>query len=60
MKFKYFVPLLAWLIPTIIISLIMFKYDAPLTNAQYIGFTALLVSACITYITGIRLVEKDK
>ncbi|MFN8281826.1 MAG: hypothetical protein U0U67_01325 [Chitinophagales bacterium] len=60
MKFKYLTPLLAWLIPTIIISLIMFKYDAPLTNAQYIGFTALLISACITYITGIRLVEKDK
>ncbi len=60
MKFKYILPLLIWLIPTIIISLIMFKYDAPLTNAQYIGFAALLISACLTYITGIRLVEKDK
>ncbi|HUM52450.1 MAG TPA: hypothetical protein PK431_11565, partial [Chitinophagales bacterium] len=60
MKFKYLLPLLAWIIPTVIISLIMFKYDAPLTNSQYIGFTALLISACITYITGIRLVQKDK
>lgn len=60
MKFKYIAPLLLWLIPTVIISLIMFKYDAPLTNAQYIGFTALLISACVTYITGIRLVQKDK
>jgi hypothetical protein len=60
MKFKYIAPLLLWLVPTVIISLIMFKYDAPLTNAQYIGFTALLISACVTYITGIRLVQKDK
>jgi len=60
MKFKYILPLLGWLAPTVIISLIMFKYDAPLTEAQYIGFTALLVSACITYITGVKLVLKDK
>jgi hypothetical protein len=60
MKFKYLLPLLAWLIPTVIISLVMFKYDAPLTNSQYIGFTALLISACLTYITGIRIVQKDK
>lgn len=59
MKFKYIAPLLIWLIPTVVISLILFKYDAPLTNTQYIGFTALLISACITYITGIRLVQKD-
>ncbi len=60
MKFKYLIPLFAWLIPTVVISLVMFKYDAPLTKAQYIGFTALLISACVTYLTGIRLVEKDK
>lgn len=60
MKTKYLLPLLGWLIPTIIISLIMFKYDAPLTQSQYIGFTALLVSACITYFAGIKVVLKDK
>ncbi|MCC6572093.1 MAG: hypothetical protein IT274_10750 [Chitinophagales bacterium] len=60
MKFKYLLPLLGWLIPTVIISLILFKYDAPLTSTQYMGFTALLVSACITYCTGISLVLKDK
>jgi hypothetical protein len=60
MKTKFFLPLIGWLVPTVIISLIMFKYDAPLTQAQYIGFTALLISACITYITGIKLVQKDK
>lgn len=60
MKTKYLLPLLGWLIPTIIISLIMFKYDAPLTQSQYIGFSALLISACITYIAGIKLVLKEK
>ncbi|HPA34896.1 MAG TPA: hypothetical protein PLA16_00905 [Chitinophagales bacterium] len=60
MKFKYLLPLLGWLIPTVIISLILFKYDAPLTSTQYMGFTALLVSACITYWTGVSLVLKDK
>lgn len=60
MKFKFLLPLIGWLVPTIIISLIMFKYDAPLTQAQYIGFTALLVSACVTYYIGIRQVLKGK
>jgi hypothetical protein len=60
MKIKYLLPLLGWLIPTIVISLIMFKYDAPLTQSQYIGFTALLISACITYIAGIKVVLKEK
>lgn len=60
MKVKHLVPLIGWLVPTIIISLIMFKYDAPLTQSQYIGFSALLISACITYIAGIKLVLKEK
>lgn len=60
MKFKYLIPLFVWLLPTVIISLLLFKYDAPLTQTQNIGFTALLISACATYITGILLVQKDK
>jgi hypothetical protein len=38
----------------------MFKNDAPLTQSQYIGFSALLISACITYIAGIKLVLNEK
>lgn len=60
MKFKYLIPLLTWLIPTVVISLVMFKLDAPLTEAQNYGFIALLVSACITYYTGIKLTLNDK
>jgi hypothetical protein len=60
MKSKYLFPLIGWIVPTVIISLVMFKYDAPLTTSQYIGFTALLISACITYIVGVKVVVKDK
>ncbi len=60
MKFKYWLPLIGWIVPTIIISLIMFRVDAPLTDAQSKGFIALLVSACITYYVGIRQVLQDK
>lgn len=60
MKLKYFIPLITWVVPTIVISLIMFKLDAPLTPTQNIGFAALLVSACITYGVGIKLVLKEK
>jgi len=60
MKFKYLIPMITWVIPTILISLIMFKVDAPLTQAQNVGFVALLISACVTYIVGIQLALKDK
>jgi len=60
MKINYFIPLATWLIPTVVISVIMFKVDAPLTQPQLIGFIALLISACVTYAIGIRQVLKDK
>lgn len=53
-------PLIGWILPTVIISIIMFKVDAPLTQAQSYGFIALLVSACITYYVGVRQAVKDK
>jgi hypothetical protein len=59
MKFKYFIPLLTWLIPTIIISIVMFQTE-PLTKIQYYGFTALIISSCLTYFTGLKLALKDK
>jgi len=60
MKIKYLVPLITWIVPTVVISIIMFKLDAPLTEAQNLGFIALLTSACITYVVGVKLVLKDK
>lgn len=60
MKYKLFLPLIAWVVPTVVISLIMFKLDAPLTEAQNYGFITLLVSACITYGVGIRQALKEK
>lgn len=60
MKLKYLLPLITWIVPTVVISAIMFKLDAPLTDTQFGGFVALLVSACITYIVGIKMTLKDK
>lgn len=60
MKLKYLLPLITWVIPTIVVSLVMFKLDAPLTPTQNIGFAALLISACITYVVGVKIVMKDK
>ncbi|HQV79212.1 MAG TPA: hypothetical protein PLJ42_11315 [Chitinophagales bacterium] len=60
MKIKYLLPLITWIVPTVIISAIMFKLDAPLTDTQFGGFVALLVSACITYVVGIKITLKDK
>jgi hypothetical protein len=60
MKFKYMLPLITWIVPTVVISIIMFKVDAPLTKAQSYGFIALLISACITYYVGVWQVLKDK
>lgn len=60
MKWKLILPLLTWLIPTIIISLVMFRLDAPLTQTQNYGFAALLISACITYLIGIKTALKKE
>ncbi len=60
MKFKHVVPLITWVVPTVVISSIMFKLDAPLTPTQNIGFIALIVSACITYFVGVKLAMKKE
>ncbi len=60
MKFKYWLPFITWVVPTIIITIILGMVDAPLTQAQTIGFTALVLSAGITYYLGIRQALKDK
>ncbi|MFC2176113.1 hypothetical protein ACFLR1_04000 [Bacteroidota bacterium] len=60
MKFKHLVPIITWVVPTIIISLVMFEFDAPLTQTQNIGFAGLLISACVTYVVGVKQALKDK
>ena len=58
LKFKYFVPLLTFLIPTIIITPIIWIFETP-GFITIIGFTALIISVVVTYYMGIRAVIKD-
>ena len=58
LKFKYFHPLLLFVIPTIIITITLFWLEPPST-AIFIGFCVLLVAAIGTYYLGIRGVLKE-
>ncbi len=59
MKFKYFIPLLTFIIPTVIISAILFIVTEPPPPIQLAGFVILLIAACGTYVMGVRGVLKD-
>ena len=58
LKFKYFHSLLLFVIPTIIITIILFTLEPP-SPAILIGFCVLLVAAIGTYYLGIRSVLKE-
>jgi len=58
LKFKYFQPLLLFVIPTIIITVIIFLLDPP-SLTIIIGFCILLIAAIGTYYLGIRSVLKE-
>ncbi len=58
LKFKYFHSLLLFVIPTIIITIILFTLDPP-SPTILIGFCVLLVAAIGTYYLGIRGVLKE-
>jgi hypothetical protein len=61
MKFKYMVPLLAFVVPTLVIG-----YGVVIPNSSIAGFNELTIGfgttvlgACLTYCAGIHLVMKD-
>lgn len=58
LKFKYFVPLLTFLIPTLIITPIVWIFEAP-GFLTIIGFTILIISVVVTYYMGIKGVIED-
>jgi hypothetical protein len=60
MKLKYHVPLLGFLIPTLVISTLMFVFRECPPIDQFIGFYACVIGATITYYVGIHMVLKDK
>ena len=59
MKIKYFIPLLLFIIPTVIISAIMWPPAA--MQAKLIGgFAVMILSMAMTYFFGIRAVLIDR
>lgn len=58
LKFKYFYPLVLFVISTLIISIILFILEPPST-AILIGFCVLLIAAIGTYYLGIRGILKE-
>lgn len=58
LKFKYFVPLLTFLIPTLIITPIVWIFEAP-GILTILGFTILIISVVVTYYMGIKGVIED-
>jgi hypothetical protein len=61
MKFKYIVPLIGFVVPTLVIG---YGFVIPTSviagvNELSIGFGTTVLGACIAYVAGIQLVMKD-
>ena len=61
MKTRYFLPLLGFVVPTVIIG---YGFVIPRSciagmNELTIGFASSIVGACLTYLAGIRIVYRD-
>ena len=61
MKFRYFHPLLGFVIPTVVIG---YGFVIPRSciagvNDLTLGFAATVAGACLTYWRGLRLVVRD-
>lgn len=61
MKFKYMVPLLAFVVPTLVIGygVVIPNSEIAGLNELTIGFGTTVLGACLTYFAGIHLVMKD-
>ena len=61
MKPKYFLPLLGFVVPTVVIGYGFVIPRSPIAgfNDLTVGFAATIVGACATYCAGLRVVSKD-
>ncbi len=59
MKIKYHVPLIGFLVPTLVISTLMFVYRECPPIDQLIGFYICVIGASITYYIGIHTALND-
>jgi peptidoglycan/LPS O-acetylase OafA/YrhL len=58
LQLKHFYSLFLFVIPSIIISIVLFILDPP-SITIIIGFIVLMVFACLTYYLGIRGILKE-
>lgn len=61
MKFKYTIPLIGFVIPTLIVGYGFVIPNSAIAgvNALSIGFGTTVLGACLAYFAGIHLVMKD-
>jgi hypothetical protein len=61
MKFKYLVPLIAFVVPTLVIGYGVVIPHSVIAgvNELSIGFGTTVFGACLAYVAGIHLVMKD-
>ena len=62
MKARYYVPLVTFVVPTVIIGygVVIPRSCIAGVNELTVGFAATVIGACVTYIAGIRTVLKDQ
>jgi hypothetical protein len=61
MKARYFIPLLGFVVPTLIIGFGFVIPRSPIAgiNSLTVGFLMSVVGACVTYWFGVRAVVRD-
>ena len=61
MKLRYLVPLIVFVVPTVVIGYGFMIPNSPIAglNGLTVGFGTTLLGACLTYLTGIQMVMKD-
>ena len=61
MKLRYLVPLIMFVVPTVVIGYGFVIPNSPIAglNELTVGFGTTVVGACLPYLTGIQMVIKD-
>jgi hypothetical protein len=61
MNLRYFVPLFAFVLPTLVIGYGVVIPNSPIAgvNSLTIGFGTTILGACLTYLAGIQTVLKN-
>lgn len=62
MKMRYLGPLLGFVVPTLVIGFVWVIPGSPIEgwNEYTVGFVATVAGACVTYVTGLLMVIRDR